>query len=232
MVASVTGFSWSVQMTISRKLPSTIPGASGLVVWMSAMVPESIGRPVAGSVYVEPRGSTMNWPTAPWPQPWMPSTWSCQKMLSRSASAYQRYRMNSMPAPSPAACACLSGRSSVIVLVDGSMLTIDTASIAFSPNPTPNATPGLYFWSTRSTTTDVSPTAAGAARRVSSIVYGRIECSKLKPTEVPSDPCGSNCTWWMCISTLAKLPNVSSSFSSEVRVTLAQSPTLARMASG
>jgi len=55
-----------VHSAISRKLPETpAAAATGFVVWMSTIVPESAGAPVRGSWYVEPRGSVINWPTRP-----------------------------------------------------------------------------------------------------------------------------------------------------------------------
>ena len=73
---------------------------------MSTIVPEATSSPVFGSWNVDPGGSTMNWPTRPWPHAWMPSTWSCQKMLSSWTSGYQRYCVNSMPAPCPGRARC------------------------------------------------------------------------------------------------------------------------------
>src|SRR4051812_29217161 len=195
---------------------------------MSTIVPESTGSPLTGSWNVDPGGSTMNWPTRPWPQAWMPSTWSCQKMLSSWTSGYQRYWTNSTPAPSPAGCVVRRAVSRVTVAA--SCAVILWISMASVPSPTAMNSPSWNLAVLESATLCV-PAAAGAVRVGSSIVCGRIDCSNDKPLMTPSDAWVSNCTWWMCMLTLV---NGDSSVSrcSLVSVIATQSPMSPRMASG
>ena len=94
---------------------------SGLVVWMSAIVPERISAPVVGSWYVEPLGSTRICPTMPRCHVCRPSTWSWKNTLSSTTSGYQSDCTNSTPAHSPAAWSFFSGFARVSVLVAASM---------------------------------------------------------------------------------------------------------------
>ena len=52
------------------------------------------------------------------------------------------------------------------------------------------------------------------------------------PLITPSDACGSNCTWWMCMLTFANPLACVASVSSLVSVTASQSPMFERIASG
>ena len=130
------GLSSIVHSAISRKELGNGPGAAPAGDRTSTIVPESTCSPVLGSWNVEPSGSTMNWPTRPLPQPWIPSTWSCQKMLSSCTSGYQRYWTNSVPAPSPAAWSLRSGSVSVSVFAALSMEAIWCTSMDVSAMPT------------------------------------------------------------------------------------------------
>src|SRR3954451_25392753 len=48
----------------------------------------------------------------------------------------------------------------------------------------------------------------------------------------PSEACGSNCTWWICMFTFAKPLACVASVSSLVSVTASQSPMFERIANG
>ena len=68
---------------------------------------------------------------------------------------------------------------------------------------------------------------------MSSIVYGRIECSKLKPMEVPSEPCGIELhVVDVHLDLGVAAEHVLRRVSSDVSVTAPQSPTFMRMANG
>src|SRR6185436_3647169 len=112
--------------------------------------------------------------------------------------------------------------------------------MSFVPSPTPMNTllhaPPPAQLCTNFATLDscrvVEPAAASTVRDGSSALYGRTDCSNDMPLMTPSDACGSNCTWWMCMLTFANPSNVFASVCSLVSVTASQSPMFERIASG
>src|SRR5215472_4944569 len=200
---------------------------------MSASGPLLIGAPVTGSWKVEPAGSMMCAANRPWPQEWIPSTWSWKKTVPAWTSLYQRYWTNSTPVRSPDACAFWSGVASVSVLPLIAVILL-TISVFGRPWPTsmlmPVCSPAvLATWSV------VAPADAAAVSVVSPDTPLSVltDCSYDRPVITPSEACGSNCTKCVCWLTLLVRP-VSALFrvSSLVRVKATQSPTSDLMTSG
>src|SRR5215831_9299241 len=229
----------------SRKLPHWLRATTptqlpGVVFQMSTICPLRTTAPVCGSWYVEPNGS-MTWaPKRPWPQEWMPSTWSCQKTVPESTSLNQRYCTNSTPTGSPEGWVLASAWSSVSTLLTESMAVILRSSMVGSPWPTAMKMP------TRSrlrllTVICVAPAAAAAASVRLSVLNGLTDCSNERPVITPSEAWGSNCTKCVCMLTLESVPASVVGLSWLVSVSATQSPfwvesvgeaVLERMASG
>src|SRR6476660_2664102 len=121
----------------------------------------------------------------------MPSTWSCQKMLSSSTSGYQRYWVNSVPAASPTGCAFESAAFNVTVFP--AIEVICLTSIDSVPRPMPIQTllqlppPAQLCWNFATLESDsvVEEIAAFAVRTGSSALYVRTDCSNDIPLITP-----------------------------------------------
>src|SRR5262245_12240727 len=174
---------------------------------------------------------------SPWPQVSVPNTWSCQYTVPKSASTYQRSRMNSTLAISFFLCPYFNGASNVIVLPLISLMRATSKNFG-SSMPTPSS---VLTWNFAVLFTVMlrAPALVSADSTVlpgkgmplsgcgsSSIVNARNDMSYENPIVGPSDALVSN--WKKCGWRLILLdhPVRASSGISFLKMTSTQSYTL------
>ena len=103
----------------------------------------------------------MNEAYCPWPHESSPYTWSCQKVVPKSASTYHRSLIHSTEAISPFLWKYFKGRSKVMVLPSILLIRADS-NRPTSSMPTPNS---VLTWNREAslTLTLVAPFAASAS---------------------------------------------------------------------